>query len=57
MAVSGPSPSSGIGGAEDAEVCREVVNMGELQMPLQCGLSLQYPLKFSLIMGDLEVEV
>jgi hypothetical protein len=46
-----------LGGAEDVEVQRIVVDVGELQAPLQCGLGLRHPFEFGLMMGDLEAEV
>jgi hypothetical protein len=52
-----PSSSLRLGGAEDTEVCHEIIDMGEFQTPLCYGLGLQHPFEFSLVMGDLEAEV
>jgi hypothetical protein len=57
MMLVGPCSSSRLGAAEDTEIWHIVVDVGELQAPLCCSLSLQHPFEFGLVMGDLEAEV
>jgi hypothetical protein len=57
MTLVGLGSPSRLGAAKDMEVCHIVVDVGELQAPLRCGLSLRHAFKFSLVMGNSEVKV